>query len=60
MAEADLNRSAADESSGRSVGFLRRRWRLLAALMLAWVVLTGLLIWLSRGPQNEPFVYQVF
>jgi len=53
-----LSRSADD--SAANGGTFRRHRRLFFWLLVGWSLATALLVWLSSGPQNEPFVYQVF
>jgi len=67
-AKSNSERSAREDaalagpSSSRPAraGFLGRHGKRILWLLVAWAILTGLVVWLSEGPQNEPFVYQVF
>jgi len=52
------NSDAPAERPGQ--GLFRRHRKLFLWLMLGWTLIIVVLIWLASGPQNEPFVYQVF
>ncbi len=49
-----------ERAKSSEMGLFARHRKLFLWLMVGWAFIIGVLIWLSSGPQNEPFVYQVF